>query len=194
MSPRLVLATALLAAAAAAHAQRPAPPEGPMTAGYLCCNVRSYGKTISDINYDEGGMQTLTVGTPARITGYERVFFRLEVDGRPQRFNNDYSRDLGSIAFAQRWVVTEDPKLKIATYEPAVREAILAGRVLPGMTREQVLMAIGWPVTSENPASEKGVWRYWLSASKEFQVLFDAQGKVSKVIGEPLALHRVSAP
>jgi hypothetical protein len=35
------------------------------------------------------------------------------------------------------------------------------------------------------------VWRYWLSAFTEYQVLFDAQGKVRKVSGDSNAVERV---
>lgn len=195
MSKRLA-AAALLAAStvfATAHAQRPAPPAGPLIGGYLCCNMRSYGDSISDINYDEQGTRIVAVGTPARITAYDFRWFNLELGGKPQRIKNDYSRDIAMPAFAQRYVVTEDPRLKMASFPPAVRDAILAVKVAPGMTREQVLMAIGYPVASENPSLDAPVWRYWRDSWSEFQVSFDAQGLVKTVVGDPVTLSRMLA-
>ena len=45
------------------------------------------------------------------------------------------------------------------------------------MTREQVAIALGYPVSSENPDLEAPVWRYWLDSFTEFQVEFDGSGR-----------------
>ena len=192
MFQRFVLAAVFAVAVpvSVVHAQRPIVPLGPMTSGYLCCNLRSYGNTVSDVNYDEATLP-LAVGTPAQITGYDYRWFEANVGGRPQRFKNDYSRDLPIPAFAQRYIVTEDPRLKLAGFEPKLRDAILAGRLLPGMTRDQVVMTLGWPISSENPRFEATTWRYWLSAFGEYQVAFDAEGKLRNVTGDASALDRL---
>lgn len=189
----LLAATVVPATITVAHAQRPSPPPGPLIAGYLCCNMRTYGDSISDINYDEQGTRIVAVGTPARITAYDFRWFNLDLGGKPQRIKNDYSRNIPLPAFAQRYVVTEDPKQKMAAFAPAVRDAILAGKVMPGMTREQVLMAIAYPVASENPSLDAPVWRYWRDSWSEFQVQFDEKGLVKTVVGDPVALSRVLA-
>jgi len=189
----LLAAIVVPATVTVAHAQRPSPPPGPMINGYLCCNMRTYGDSISDINYDEQGTRIVAVGTPARITAYDFRWFNLDLAGKPQRIKNDYSRNIPLPAFAQRYVVTEDPKQKMAAFPPAVRDAILAVKVMPGMTREQVLMAIGYPVASENPSLDAPVWRYWRDSWSEFQVQFDERGLVKTVVGDPVALSRVLA-
>jgi len=194
-------AAALLAAtvgsatvATVAHAQRPTPPQGPMIDGYLCCNMRTYGNSISDINYDEQGTSIVAVGTPARITAYDMRWFSADLAGKPQRIKNDYSRNITLIDFAKRYVVTEDPRQKMAAFPPAIRNAILAVKVMPGMTREHVLMAIGYPVAAENPSLDAPMWRYWRDSWSEYQVNFDEKGLVKSVIGDPVALSRVLAP
>jgi len=187
----LLAATVVPASITVAHAQRPSPPPGPLVSGYLCCNMRTYGDSISDINYDEQGTSIVAVGTPARITAYDFRWFNLDLAGKPQRIKNDYSRNIPLPAFAQRYVVTEDPKQKMAAFPPAVRNAILAVKVMPGMTREQVLMAIGYPVASENPSLDAPVWRYWRDSWSEFQVQFDEKGLVKTVVGDAVALNRV---
>lgn len=196
MFQRLALAAVLAATLpmSAAHAQRPAPPQGPMLNGYLCCNMRTYGKQISDINYAEEGTSIVAAGTPARVTGYDFRWFDMDVGGRPQRLKNDYSRNIPTAAFAQRYVVTEDPKAKLAGYPEKTRAAIAAMKVTPGMTREQVLMALGYPISSENPQLEAGVWRYWLDAWSEYQVVFEADGTVKNIVADPATLTRVSLP
>jgi len=54
-------------------------------------------------------------------------------------------------------------------------------RLTKGMSREQVLMAVGYPVSSENPNLDSKVWHYWLSSFAEFRVVFDDRGLVSEI-------------
>jgi hypothetical protein len=195
MFHRFALAAVLAATLSVpAHAQRPTPPEGPLVSGFLCCNLRTSGSKISDINYAEQGTRMIAAGTPLRITGYDRRWVSVDLAGTSQRIMNDYSRDLAPIPFAQRYVVSEDPKQKMAAYPQKTREAIQASKVIPGMTREQVAMAMGYPVTSENPDLNAPVWRFWLDSWTEFQVAFDASGAVKAVTADPATLARVTTP
>lgn len=72
-------------------------------------------------------------------------------DGGKQAIGNDYSHDIPIAAFMERYVLEQDPKAKTAAFPPKIRQAIESARVMPGMTREQVFMAVGYPVSSENP-------------------------------------------
>ena len=45
-------------------------------------------------------------------------------------------------------------------------------------------MALGYPVTSENPSLEAARWTYWQSSFTEYRVEFGADGRVADVIGE----------
>lgn len=165
----------------------------PKPEGFLCCNLRTDGSWISDINYAESGKRLLPVGTPAKVTGYGRHRVHIDINGGKQSIGNDYSRDIELGAFAQRYVVTEDPKPKLASYAPKVREAIAGARVMKGMTKEQVLMAVGYPVSSENPSLDAGVWRYWLSSFAEFQVNWDEQGRVKDIVTDASTRNLVVA-
>lgn len=66
--------------------------------------------------------------------------------------------NLGNVDFAKRIVVKDDPRLNIAKFPPRVQQAIAAAHVAPGMTKEQVIMSIGYPITSrESDARHTGV-------------------------------------
>jgi len=193
MLQRLALAAAIAIAAplSVAHAQRPSASQGPLITGYLCCNMYTYGTQMGDANYREEGTSLFPVGTPTQVTGYDRHFIYVTVGGKAQKLKNDYSRDIGMTPFAYRYVVNEDPGVRIAAFEPRVRDAIRAAKVTEGMTREQVTMAVGWPIVSENPRLEADVWRYWADSWSEYQVAFDKVGKVKSVTGTPAVLDRV---
>lgn len=153
--------------------------------GYLCCNMRTDGKWISDSNYEESGKTLIPLGTPIKVTGYGRNRVNVELSpGGAQTIGNDYSRSIALDAFAKRYVVAEDPLQKVAGYPPKIQAAIKSARVANGMTREQVIMALGWPIASENPHLDLKTWRYWLWSFDEFQVRFDDAGRVSEVSAE----------
>jgi hypothetical protein len=153
-------------------------------AGYLCCNMRSNGSWISDINYDENGKHIIPVGTPIKVTGYGHYRVKVEINGKSEAIGNDYSRDLALDVFAKRYVVADNPAGKIAAFPMKVQAAITAARVMLGMTREQVLMSLGYPVSSENHNLDDKTWKFWLSSFAEFHVTFDDNGRVVEVSGD----------
>ena len=182
-----LLAAALLAASAGAPAQE-------KYDGYLCCNMRSDGSWISDSNYAENGKRVIPVGTPVSVTGYGRQRINVRINGERQAIGNDYSRDIGLADFARRYVVTEDPAAKIAGYPAKIQDAIKRAKITPGMTREQVLMALGYPISSENPDLSADLWRYWVSSFAEFQVQFDGNGRVREITTDANTRNLVWVP
>ncbi|NIJ78321.1 hypothetical protein FHT08_003455 [Xanthomonas campestris] len=184
-----LLALSLLTAATLASAADVAKYDG-----LLCCNLRTDGSWISDSNYAEDGKRMLPVGTPVSVTGFGRNRVNLKIAGEKQSIGNDYSRDLDNIAFAARYFVTADPKLRLATFPSKIRQAINDGKLTGGMTREQVLMAVGYPISSENPNLEASLWRYWRDSFSEYQVQFGPSGKLVKVTADPQLMNLVWLP
>jgi hypothetical protein len=153
--------------------------------GYLCCNMHTDGSWISDINYADNGMRIIPAGTPVTLLGQGRYRINVDIAGKRQSIGNDYSRDLDLNAFAARYVVKTDPALALATYPQKTQAAIRAARLIPGMTREQVFMSVGYPVTSENPDLNAKILRFWISSFSEFQVVFDERGLVKEITADP---------
>lgn len=180
----LLLGCALWAASAAAQVPQ---------SGYLCCNMRSDGYWISDLNFAGDGIRLIPVGTPVKVTDHRRYRLSVELRGTAQVIGNDYSRDLDMPTFAGRYVVAEDPRTKIASFEPATRLAIAQQRVSKGMTREQVLMSVGYPVTSETPHLEAPLWKFWVGQSAGFDVLFGEDDRVREIVTDPLTRKVVVA-
>src|SRR5215475_5917619 len=75
--------------------------------GYLCCNMRTDGSWITDINYDENGKRVIPVGTPVTVLGQGRYRIKVKIEGKDQAIGNDYSRDMSLDDFAHRYVPTE---------------------------------------------------------------------------------------
>lgn len=194
----LALATVVLAVATApAYAKGRAKPvagSGGGTSGFLCCNMIAFGDEIYDINYEGDGSDLLPYGTPVTVTGQTRRKLRFTAGSKRYMLENHYSRDLSEAAFAARYVVAEDPRVVAAGFPEKIREAIAAARITEGMTREQVRMALGWPVSSENPDLDADVWRYWLSSFDEVQVEFGSDGRVAGISASVLARRKIWLP
>ncbi len=182
------LAAIALTLPAAANAQ-------PLIEGFLCCNMRSDAKGwITDINYEESHKHVVPAGTPATITGYGRNRFEFNVTGTLPRKNywlgNDYSRKVGLEEFAARYIVKEDPSKKISGFAPKVRDAIRAQKIMIGMTREQVLMAVGYPTADSTP-DMAGNWLFYHWSFSPYTVHF-VNNKVSKIETDPETLNLIS--
>lgn len=187
MKARHLALAASLALAAPAHAQQV--PEN----GFLCCNLRTDGSWISDINYEEAGKKLIPLGTPLKFKGYGRYRVYVEIDGKRQAIGNDYSRDLKMEAFAARYILAGNPRDKLKSAPAKIRKAVESAKLAKGMTREQVLMAVGYPVTSENPSFDAKIWKYWLWSFSPYTVFFDGNGRVTKVTGNEETLAKVYA-
>lgn len=172
-----------LAAGLTACAPRYDAKSAPMRTGYTCCNLHFEDDWISDGNYGEHPF--IAAGTPAKIYGLSGDRAYVEIGGRPVRLGHDYGRKQETL---QQWVdkliVTKDPKVRLASFPPDVREAIRIGKVLEGMTKEQVIMAVGYPMTSETASLNSPVWNYWLSSFDQYQVIWDKEGK-ARVSADP---------
>ena len=106
-----------------------------------------------------------------------------EVDGKKQAIGNDYSRTVKMEDFALRYVIAQDPIAALSNASPKVREAVKNGRITRGMTRAQVLTAVGYPIASATPDLDAPLWRYWTSRSAEYQVFWGNDGRVERIFG-----------
>jgi hypothetical protein len=52
------------------------------------------------------------------------------------------------------------------------------------MTREQAIVAVGYPLTSENASLDEPVWRMWRSSRGEYDLNFEPNGRLGSITGE----------
>ncbi len=156
--------------------------------GYTCCNLHYEGDWISDSNY--ANLPMIPAGTPVKVLSYGRERAHVDMNGKPYRLGHDYGREQESLEqWVKKLVVPSDPRTRLATFPKQTQDAIKAGRLTKGMTKEQVLMAVGYPLTNENRSLDEPVWRYWWSSFGEYQVEWDKQGRVKDISGHPDTLR-----
>jgi len=171
---RIALAFAVFAAAGCAS----------VPDGYTCCNLHYDYDRISDANWSN--LPMIPAGAKIRVVEYGLNRATVEIDGKPIRIGHDYGRDRESTeTYVRKLIVADDPRAVIATYPPEVRDAIFRGVVIPGMTREQVLIAAGYPPTHRTFTLDSNVWHLWASRHGRYEVHFNSQGTVEKLVGAP---------
>jgi hypothetical protein len=151
---------------------------------YTCCNLHYEGDETNDANYWTG--KTLPAGTAVRIeklteesvtfsAGGERLTLKHEYGTKQERFSQ----------YLDKILVLSDPRPRIGAYPPAVRRAIDNSKVERGMTREQVILALGYPPTHRTPSLREREWTYWYNRWVTYKVVFGDAGKVADVVGRP---------
>ncbi len=159
---------------------------------FTCCNLHYENEEITDANYWVGKL--LPAGTPVRIdkvTDNEVTFSAADVT---LKLTHEYGAKEESLdQYLAKVLVANDPKPRIAAYPKAVRRAIEKAKVERGMTREQVLVSLGYPATNHTPSLQAKEWTYWYNPAAQpwynswvaYRVVFDDSGKVSAVVGRP---------
>jgi len=151
---------------------------------YTCCNLHYDGEEISDANYWTG--KTLPAGTAVRIenvtkdsvtfkAGDERLTLKQEYGGKQEPFSQ----------YVEKTLIADDPRMRIGAYPPAVRRAIDHAKVERGMTRDQVILSLGYPPPHRTPSLKEREWTYWYNRWVTYKVVFGDTGKVSDVVGRP---------
>ncbi len=150
---------------------------------YTCCNLRYEDPTqISDANYSVGTI--LPFGSPASVTGMTGKAVTFSAGSGRYTVTQSYggAQETAQQFFAKILVET-DPHTRFATYSPSVQAAIRDGRVERGMTREQVILSLGYPPTHRTASTDATTWVYWYNRWVTYNVQFGTDGQVSQIVG-----------
>jgi hypothetical protein len=139
---------------------------------YLCCNLHYEKPKITDVAYQQGALVPL--GTRVTITKVHKQDVTFEAPGFPPiTLVNKYGRSAVPMdTFVNRWFVERDPKLKLKNVPKKTVELIQSGQVDKGMTRDQVLMSLGYPAPHRTPSLDSPQWTFWQNRWQTFVVDF----------------------
>jgi hypothetical protein len=158
-----------------------------------CCNIHAEGEDINDANYYVGSL--VAAGTPVQVQSVTNDSITFTAEGRKLTLHHQYGTAQESMRqYVDKTLVTDDPRARIASYQPAVQDAIRESRVERGMTRDQVILALGYPATHKTPSTEASEWVYWYNRWVTYRVEFGPDGKVSNVVGRPAPTHDQPIP
>jgi SmpA / OmlA family len=151
---------------------------------FTCCNFHYSSEAINDANYWTG--TKLPAGTPVRIEHLTNDSVTFSTGEVTLTLTHKYGTKGESFQqYLDKVLVTADPRPRIAGYPRAVRRAIDNAKVERGMTRDQVLLSLGYPPMDRTASVQDREWTYWWNRSFPYKVVFDDAGKVADVTGRP---------
>ncbi|MBO6934100.1 MAG: hypothetical protein JJ863_03975 [Deltaproteobacteria bacterium] len=145
--------------------------EGPT---YLMTNLHADARRrLTSLNYSSPrGGTLLPICTPVtleRIRG-RVITFRADTTGlRYQYIVTRHSRAPVE-EHVQRYFGTQCPN--IGSMSPEDQAGVQNGQVYQGMTKQGVIMAIGYPPEHATPTLQGDVWKYWATSNNRFEVYF----------------------
>ncbi len=123
---------------------------------------------------------TLRICTPVRIdaVGRREIRFTSLTDHRRYRYVLQRSTRSTLQEHLQRYFGTTCPDL--ASLSPEDQAGIQNGQVYQGMTKQGVILAIGYPPDNVTPSLEADVWKYYANRFNRFEIYF-TDGVVSGI-------------
>jgi len=169
------------------HNEVPSPLTGQTR--YLCCNLHYEEHEINDANYLRGAV--VPFGTRVEISKVSRNRVTFQPVGHPPlTLALKYGeKNLTMEQYIDRLFVTEDPRAefarpghdkKLAADISKRRKLIDEGVVQKGMTKHDVLLALGYPPAHRTPSLDASAWTYWQNRWVTMVVHFDGD-KVSRI-------------
>ena len=151
--------------------------------GFACCDLHYSKNWINNYNYSE--LPMIPAGTQVEVIKYGRYRAELKVDGKAITLGQDEGREQETLdQYVKKLIISDDPKPRIASYPAAVQEAIRQGKVMVGMTREQCIVAIGYPIITENLTLDAPAWTVYRNSGGAYRLYFGPDGHLQKVSGD----------
>jgi hypothetical protein len=130
------------------------------------------------------GLPFVPVGARMKVLEYRKDRAIVLIDGRKMRVGIDQQTGETIQQFVARITSAEDPRPKIRAWPDDARAAIVAGRVIRGMSRDQVVTALGRPCLDLVRSLDFSEWSYRLQADgSELFLIFDDSGRLTLVDG-----------
>ena len=157
---------------------------------YVATNLRYDDDWIEDEPWLDRPL--VPAGARIKVVGYGRSKADVLIDGRKMRIGVEQGAKVETIQqLVTRLTSSDDPRPKMAEWPEAVRDAVAAGKVVYGMTREQVVMALGRPRKDLVPSLDAAEWPYRLHEDEEVFVVFASDGRLVQVDASRKARKRV---
>ena len=151
---------------------------------YTLTNLRPDRRGIMTSVLQWRGTTVLPVCTPVQIAGVSgrEIRFRDRTTGQAYRYLLHRSTRSPIEEHVNRYFGAQCPN--VGAYSPIDQQGIAAGQILPGMSKEGVILAAGYPPEHQTPSLEGPTWTYWGDRS-HVQVQFS--GDIVAAVNDPNA-------
>lgn len=154
---------------------------------FLCCNLFfNRSNDATDANYlyaypSEGTKVSLGTRVEVLRVGAHSVrFSSLENGGEYELELHFALKQVAPTTYFERIFLATDPRAALSTLPPVIEEAIRGARLIVGMTRDQALMARGFPPMHQTKGLDAPEWIYFQRGSFIDRVKFD-DGRITSI-------------
>ena len=158
---------------------------GPEGTVYLAVNihyqVHSHDNKASYANWtDPGeGHKILAVNTPVKIERWGRRGFKIIDMNTNTVVLFEYNKKRMEIPIEKYLqIITSPAKESLDNLSEADKKGIREGKLVYGMSKKGVMMALGYPATHRTPSLDSNTWVYWTNRFTTFEVNFNDKGLV----------------
>ena len=131
---------------------------------YLAHNIWTNGRhKISSINYQHGTV--LPFGTEVKILEVTPDSVQFQVAPAGPKYTIKYYEKYAMEpiqGYLKKLITTKNREELLKDVSPKFTDAALRGEVLPGMTRQEVILTYGPPSPHRTPSQMNPTWVYWL--------------------------------
>lgn len=127
--------------------------------------------TFRTTNYRKGILIPINTAVTLQAMKSDEAVLRLVDSGQTLTIDNVPKHTLDDMQTAFNKIAGLS-KVDLSLFSAEERDAIMAGRVIKGMSRKAVLAAIGYPPRHETPSLDANDWSYWSNRFNRFVVHF----------------------
>ncbi len=139
----------------------------------------SYANWVKPGKPEEHGI--LPPNTELRISRWRGGFLLTVTEDRKQIFFQYNARNMNGLGLADYFkLILSKEKVTYEDLSAKDKEGIKAGKALPGMTKQGVKIALGYPALHKTPSLDLNRWVYWQNMFRSMAVNFK-DGKVASV-------------
>lgn len=137
-------------------------------------------RRLYSVNYQQPGLLPLCTRVRIESVTAKDMAFTLAEGGRTYAYIFHNSLRDPVAKHLDRYFGATCNKAKVDRLSKVDREGVLAGQVSSGMSKEAVILAIGYPPEHATPNLDASAWKYWKNRFNTFLVHFEG-GKVSRI-------------
>jgi hypothetical protein len=137
------------------------------------------GKRLYSVNYQLESLMPACTRVKILSVTNKRMEFEVEGGTKYEYIFHDSMKD-PIPRHLDRYFGKACPRKKIDALTGVNRRGFKEGKILPGMTKDALILAVGYPPEHATPSLQSQTWKYWRNRFATTNVHF-AGGKVAKL-------------
>jgi hypothetical protein len=148
---------------------------------YTQVNMHSFkGKSVFWLNYQIDRLIPVNTRVSIDEISGAGVTFTIKETGQTLHLKNKQKHSgLSGAAWASKHFGPEP--VNLSEFPKSVQEAIALAKAEPGMSKEAVIIALGYPPAHRMPSTDSASWLYWRNKWNRIAVDFGIDGNVKQV-------------